>query len=176
MGCYIYVGIATKIIVEKKRGGCRERVFSTDEILDKLAKQFDLKLYNIAENNHVVGLELKDKMIEKYLYSFLYEQSYDLECGDKIRNELEILKDKDSHQILQIFKDCAIEYIYYNNQDYTRETYLDSDLKMYIEGLTYLSDGKVMIECYQEFFRYIHKLIRKSTDNPIKNATYLTIV
>ena len=41
MGCYIYVGIATKIIVEKRRGGYRERIFSTDEILDKLAGQFN---------------------------------------------------------------------------------------------------------------------------------------
>ena len=90
--------------------------------------------------------------------------------------EIEKLKNKDAHQILQMFKDYVLEYIYYNDQDYTRETYLDSDLKLYIEGITYLSDGKIMIECYQEFLRYIHRLIRKATDNPIKDATYLTIV
>ena len=176
MGCYIYVGIATKIIVEKRRGGYRERIFSTDEILDKLAGQFNLDLYNIAENSQVVGLALKDKVIESYLYDFLYEQSYDLECGKEIREEIEKLKNKDAHQILQMFKYYVLEYIYYNDQDYTRETYLDSDLKLYIEGITYLSDGKIMIECYQEFLRYIHRLIRKATDNPIKDATYLTIV
>ena len=92
MGCYIYVGIATKIIVEKRRGGYRERIFSTDEILDKLAGQFNLDLYNIAENSQVVGLALKDKVIESYLYDFLYEQSYDLECGKEIRDEIEKLK------------------------------------------------------------------------------------
>ena len=106
----------------------------------------------------------------------MYEQSYDLECGKEIREEIEKLKNKDAHQILQMFKDYVLEYIYYNDQDYTRETYLDSDLKLYIEGITYLSDGKIMIECYQEFLRYIHRLIRKATDNPIKDATYLTIV
>ena len=103
MGCYIYVGIATKIIVEKRRGGYRERIFSTDEILDKLAGQFNLDLYNIAENSQVVGLALKDKVIESYLYDFLYEQSYDLECGKEIREEIEKLKNKDAHQILQMF-------------------------------------------------------------------------
>ena len=94
MGCYIYVGIATKIIVEKRRGGYRERIFSTDEILDKLAGQFNLDLYNIAENSQVVGLALKDKVIESYLYDFLYEQSYDLECGKEIREEIEKLKNE----------------------------------------------------------------------------------
>lgn len=177
MGQYVYITIATKIIARKTGKfyfGCKE--YSVREIKDRLEETFCMDLYDIYENEEYVGFLLKKGILEKYLYDFLYEQSFHLFCGEQIRAELDQIKNIDEEIILDMFRNEELNYFHYMNFDVMKSDYLAYDLEIYSEGINYLSDGKIYMECYSEFFQYINKMIRKSSSNPLKDTVYVMIV
>lgn len=177
MGQYVYITIATRLIAKKSGNfyfGSKE--YSAEEIKERLEETFCMDLYDVYENEEYVGFVLKNGILEKYLYDFLYEQSYQLFCGDQIRAELDLIKDMDEEIILNMLRNEELNYFHYMNFDVMKSDYLAYDLEIYSEGINYLSDGKIMMECYSELFQYINKIIRKSSHNPLKDTVYVMIV
>lgn len=177
MAQYVYITIATKIIV-KKTGkfyfGSKE--YTAQEIRERLEQTFCMDLYDIYENDEYVGFVLKSGVLDKYLYDFLYEQSFHLFCGEQIRAELNFLKNLDEENILNMLRNEELCYFHYMNFDVMKSDYLAYDLEIYSEGINYLSDGQIKMECYSELFQYINKMIRKSSSNPLKDTVYVMIV
>ncbi|WP_050637385.1 hypothetical protein [Candidatus Stoquefichus sp. SB1] len=177
MAQYVYVTIATKIVVKKTGhyyfGGME---YTMEQIREKLENTFNLSLYNIYENSEYVGFVMKPEIIKQYLYDFLYEQSFHLLCGDEIRNELENIRDLDEEMIVYMLRNNQLKYIHYIDFDVMKSDYIAYDLEIYLEGVNYLSDGKIKMELYAELFQYINQMIRKSSTNPLKDAVYIMIV
>ena len=177
MGQYVYITIATKIIASKTgrfHFGCKE--YGIEEVREKLAATFCMDLYDTYQNEEYICFILKQGILEKYLYDFLYEQSFYLFCGDQIRDELDRIKNLNEEIVLNMLRNEELEYFHYMNFDVMKSDYLAYDLEIYSEGIHYLSDGKIHMECYSELFQYINKVIRKSSKNPLKDTVYVMIV
>lgn len=176
MGSYVHVNMATKIYVKKENGRYRKEIINYNLACQLLKESFNLDLYDSQETDEMIVFCLKNHIIEEYLYDFLREQSYYLMCGEEIRKELEMIRNRDAESILQMLRECALEYIHYVDYDMMSPSYLVNDLSICIESINYLSDGKIIMECYEEFFKYISHLIRLSFHNPLKDTTYIDII
>lgn len=176
MAQYIYITIATHIMVRKQNEiHFQEHLFLKEEIKKQLGKYFNLSLYDEYENERIVGFYLKDEIIDRCLYDFLREQSYDLMCTQQMQAEISQLKNRDGQEILQMIRDCQLEFVHYQDFDIPKRHYFAPNLDIYLEGITYLSEGKIMLEYSHELFSYIHSLLRKSYYSELKDATYICI-
>ena len=174
MGQFLYFNIATKIIVSKKHH-FSNKSFTKDEILRRLSRNFNMELFDVEEYDDYLQCVLKDEMTKKYLCSFLEEHTQYYGRED-VHEEIEKLKDMGPQEVINYITNEDIDYIYFNNYDYLQYHYLDDKLKIYLEGIFYLSEGKILLECCYHMFRYIHQLIRAPHHNPLEEATYLTII
>ena len=177
MGRFLECGIAKTIKVEKDR-------YSKEEILNKLAKSVDLNMYDaMQQREKYFALELKKDIMEKYAVKFVEEQlkiaGQDINkiCGDKI--SLKDLENKKYDELMEIanekecynfqFLDCLFGF----SNDIS---YIAKDLFICADIIDFLGDGKIIMECYGNVFRYFRNLAIKNSNNPIKTAMVVTIV
>lgn len=175
MGQYIYLTVATNIVVAKEKRFNKE-IPNIKNVKEELGKYFCMDLYDEYEDEESIGFELKKDVLDKYLYDFLVEQSHLLRYGDKVREDVLKLKSRDPEEMLQMIRDCHLDFIHYQDNDYMYQRYFSDGLPVYLEGITYLSEGKALLECYHELFEYIHFLIRRGFKNPLKDTVYVTII
>lgn len=174
MGTFLGCGIAKTIIVKKER-------YTREEILEKIKKTIDLNIYNNPlENEKYLLLEMKREFIEKYAIKFIEEQ---LEIAVKNTSEeykslIKELKDKKYHELIQI----AQEKQYQNFQlikgnIYSNDiSYIANKLTIFADIIVYMIDGKILMECYADMFRYLRNLILKNSNNPIKTSAVISII
>lgn len=174
MGTFLGCGIAKTIIVKKER-------YTREEILEKIKKTIDLNIYNNPlENEKYLLLEMKREFIEKYAIKFIEEQ---LEIAVENTSEehkslIKELKDKKYDELMQI----AEEKQYQNFQlikgnIYSNDiSYIANKLTIFADIIVYMIDGKILMECYADMFRYLRNLILKNSNNPIKTSAVISII
>lgn len=174
MGTFLGCGIAKTIIVKKER-------YTREEILEKIKKTIDLNIYNNPlENEKYLLLEMKREFIEKYAIKFIEEQ---LEIAVKNTSEeykslIKELKDKKYHELMQIAEEKQyqnfqlIEGNIYSNDI----SYIANKLTIFADIIVYMIDGKILMECYADMFRYLRNLILKNSNNPIKTSAVISII
>lgn len=177
MGQYLDCGIATEIIVEKRRN-------STEKILEKIKNKIDLNIYNISQNDELVCLDIKEDVFEKYAIPFIEEQlemvksNLTTEKELKSLKNLEELKGKSYEELIKISNEKS-NYFFQRlegNRFCNDVSYLTDGDIAYADVISYISDGKIYMECYHDIFDYIRKLIIKSSKNPIRTAAVVTII
>ena len=55
-------------------------------------------------------------------------------------------------------------------------SYIGDGLTIFADLITYLNDGKIVMETYYDMFRYFRNTIIKSSDSPIKTSAMISIV
>lgn len=177
MGQYIYVNIATNMIIEKEgRYLHGKRYFQYDDIERELKEKFNFNLYNHQQDETYIYYNIKEEVLEKYLYDFLYEQSEYLLYSQQMKEDLLKIKGKKGSEIINSIKRDELDYIHYFEYSYLKSYYFMKDCHIYLEGICYLSEGEAYFECWYEFFNYIHMQIRKSSKNVLKDAVYLELI
>lgn len=176
MGTYLCCGIAKRITVEKERK-------TKEEILERLKESIDLDIYEEPiENERFLMLEIKKEILENYAIDFIEEQ---LKIGkqnttDDRYNRMEIwdLKGKKYEELIDIAKNHeCIQFELIEGCIFANDiSYIAKGLRIYADVIIYSSDGKIIMECYNEIFRYFRNLIIKSSNSPIKTAVVVSIV
>ena len=49
-------------------------------------------------------------------------------------------------------------------------------LTIFADIIVYMIDGKILMECYADMFRYLRNLILKNSNNPIKTSAVISII
>ena len=174
MGNFLYISIATKIVVLKR--DCFNHIISSREIIEKMSRYFQLDLYFQSEDDNHVYFDLKEDVIKNNLCSFLKEHvvnNGESRYIDEYLDNIELLQNKTTQEVIHFIKNEDIDYFNFYNSRYLKKTYLDNELKMYFEGINYIFDGKILIETYNSFFRYIHYRIRAPHKNPLEGTTFI---
>ena len=176
MGTFLCCGIAKTIIVKKESN-------TKEDILQKMRNAIDLNIYNEPlENEKYLLLEMKREYLEKYVIEFIEEQ---LEIAVQDTNEkedhksiIENLRNKNYDELMQI----AEEKQYQNFQlvegnIYSNDiSYIANKLTIFADIIVYMIDGKILMECYTDMFRYLRNLILKNSNNPIKTSAVISII
>lgn len=177
MGQYIYMNIATNMIVGKNSShGLFTFQNDYDEIKRKLDQKFNLDLYDCHQDENYVYFEIKESVLENNIYDFLYEQSENLMYSQEIKEDLLKIKGKKGYEILYSIKNDELDYIHFFEYSCLKPHYFIKDCCVYLEGICFLSEGEAYLECYYEWFDYIHMQVRKASQNVLKDTVYLDLV
>ncbi len=174
MGKYVYVSIATRIIVSKK--DYFHHIISTLEIIEKMGHYFHLDLYLQSEDNNFVYFDLKETVIKDYLCSFLKEHTIhniELHNVDQYLDNIKLLKNKTTSEVIKYIQNEDIDYFNFYDSCHLKQTYLDNELKLYFEGINYIFDETIFIENCNQLFKYIHYRIRALQQNPLEGTTFI---
>lgn len=174
MGAFTKAMVAYELYVEKKKEYGYEE-FTKQEILTKLEKSLDLSLYEIREDDEVVLLKLKPDILKQNGKAFFLEQIKLYEGNSELLENTENFFDQMGEKtIIEAIKEYK-PYMSIGIFDYGMwgVTYLDRELNIYWNGIFFLYEGKVIMECYVELSRYLHNLIRKTSQNPLRNAVVI---
>lgn len=177
MGQYLACGIATKIIVEKKWN-------KTEEVLKKMKRRIDLNIYNISENDKYICLDIKENIFEKYAIPFIEEQLEIIKdniTNERILEDFKNFKELEGKSFEELVKISNEKSNYFfqkleGNRFCNDVSYLTKGDFAYADIISYISDGKIFMECYYNMFDYIRKLIVKSSTNPIRTSAIVTII
>lgn len=176
MGRFLSCGIAKTIIVKKDN-------YTKEEILGKLKKSIDLNIYMKPwENERYLFLEMKREFIENYAIKFVEEQLKTAEKNDNqkedYKNLIKQLKDKKYDDLVQIAEHKQYEnFQLIEGSEYSNDiSYITNGLTVFADIISYIDDGKILMECYYDMFRYLRNLIIKSSINPIKTSAVISII
>lgn len=183
MGRFLCVGIATKVFV-KKDG------YSKEKIMNQLKKSLYLKIYDEPiEDEKFLLLGMKKEYIEKYAVPFVEEQlkivlenMADIEDYERISKNLKELlensKGKNYKELMQMAEEQQnINFELAEGNLFTNDiSYIGDGLTIFADLITYLNDGKIVMETYYDMFRYFRNTIIKSSDSPIKTSAMISIV
>jgi len=176
MGRYLSCGIATQIIIYKRYHE------ENDKILERIGKNFDLNIYDRTDCENGIILKLKEDMIEQHAIDFAIEQTEKFSERNKkeAKQRLETLRGLRFKDMLEKAKENHVYefYFYEGNRVCNDISYLDPDgnCKVICDIVDIISNGKVLLECYEDLFTYFRNCIIQSSKNPIRTAAVVTIV
>lgn len=177
MGQYIQLGICCKATISKRQ---MEESVTYEQLIEEMNKEINLDLYDITEDEEEYVFILKNENLKKGdLIKFLQEQ-YELCYAEKddVKEIIDILEKTDnSNDIISIAKEKKYQNFQYN--DYVYEniycTKWRHRISVQYELIVYFIQGKILMECYYDFLRYIENIISKNSSNKLSSTVKAVI-
>lgn len=169
MGRYLSCGIATNLTIKKN-------YYNRGEVFEKIKDEINLDIYRITEDENMIYLDIKEKVFEDYAIDFILEQLDSIKEKSKhvyeALEELEQVKGKSYNELIDISKEKSIyTFQFMEGSLWSNDiSYLCDDLEIHADVISYILDGKIIIESYYELFRYFREKIIKTSNSPIKTA------
>lgn len=170
MGQYLHIEIGYAMRVEKQ--GKWKKLDKTN-LIPEISKNINLDLYNVSEDDDYLHISLKEEILTTYVKDFLIEQTELLGKEINEKDELfELIDSKDYEKMIKAAEDNEF-YQWQSTQSFNY--YLCGDLshKVDYKAICFYILGKTYLECYNDFFVYITKLIKKTSDNPLKDTVII---
>ncbi|WP_297424645.1 hypothetical protein [Clostridium sp.] len=177
MGQYIQAGICYRIKISKEE--MKRSKVSYEEIIEGLAKEIQINIYEVNEIESGYIFSLKDEILENgNLQEFLIEQYKALDVDEDKMIDI-VSRLKELSKVNDII-DFAKEKRYQNFQcssvyDYIYCTIWRDRVMVEYETILFMIEGKIIMECYRSFIRYIENLIKKSNIHRISEAVKVFI-
>lgn len=169
MAQYLQMGICHQITIIKQETAeaTKERIQST------LGKRVDLNLFNFEETEQQMSYSIKESLIKEQLYDFLKDQFalYDEHYKVEFSSVLSKLAEKQSiGQIIELAKEKEFRFFQQSDLDEYIEISPWRRANVKILLLTFFMEGKLLMECYDSYLRYMEKLVRASSKQAIAGA------
>lgn len=173
MGQFLEVSIAMRLIVSKTDRRW-SKSYTMEQIKAELGKMINLDLYELEkEDDAYLHWQIKKDVFAENIYEFLLEQSllYDRTLPQDLAK---LLQTKDYDQILETAKDKR--YCEFQMVDSIGEYhYLMENVQVYGETILFFMEGKAYLECYYKLFRYMGNLIRRASQNKLKDTVVIAL-
>lgn len=172
---YLNCGVATCISIKKDR-------YSTEEILEDLKLNMNLDIFDIQDE-------------EKYLYLNIKEDIFEDNIIDFIKSQITIAGNTDlerDFEFLEGFEGKTLDEMIEYSKNYNRMPFyhsrgyfsISNDISYIFTNIQcnatadmviYISEGKIIMECWFSIFKYLREKLVNATDNVLKDALFLTI-
>ena len=165
MGCFMFIGIATRIVAEKKRV-CKG-FDDWEQFKSVLTKRFNANgIYDVEEDDAYLRLTLKRDVAQTEWLAFVqafYQLRYAGELHDWQFAVSELLKYEDLDSWFEVAErrcfECyqegySISYPIYGEKKYEYATVM-------VDHIILSLAGKIMMECYDKMFAFFTRLIRE---------------
>lgn len=177
MGQYLQGGICYKICISKE--AIERQNISYDAVLEGLSKKVDLDLYDITEIDMGYNFTLKEELFKKEEFIGFLKEQYKL-LGVKEDRTLKIISKLETLNTFQEIIELANEKCHENFQyaDIVEPIYCGvwkKSVRVRYELILFMVEGKIFMECYSDFLRYLENLIKKDNIYPISKAISLFI-
>ncbi|MNW32966.1 hypothetical protein D3C74_99190 [compost metagenome] len=169
MGQYLQMGICHQMLIGKREIGKT----TIAKIKDELGKLVDLELFDFEESEANVSFIIKESVVQEQLHMFLseqfalYEQSY-AEDFSELLSEIE--KRQSLVEIIEMAEEKEFRF-FHNSEVYD---YVDitpwSRICVETSLMLFFFEGKLLMESYNSFLRYLEKLVRSNSSQAISGA------
>lgn len=177
MGQYIQAGICNRIKVSKRE--MEENRVDFEDFKEGLAKEVQIDLYEIEEVEGGYVFLLRNDVLENGdLVKFLSEQ-YELlnipkDRAEKIIDSLKVVSRADD--IIELAEQKKYENFQYSSiYDNVYCTMWEHRVMVEYEMMIFMLEGKIMMESYRRFIRYLENLIVKSGSYELSGAVKVLI-
>lgn len=172
MGQYIQAGICYRIKVSKIEME-RSKV-SYEDIRKALSEEISIDLYEVKEAETGYIFSLQNKILETgNLPDFLMEQYKMLNVDkDRIENIMSNLQGLNkADDIIAFANEKRYQTFHYRSiYDNIYCTIWRERVMVEYEAIIFMSEGKILMECYRDFLKYLENLIKKNNTNIISKA------
>lgn len=177
MGQYIQAGICYRIKVSKREMELSK--VSYDDIIEALTKEIPIDLYKVDEVESGYIFSLKDEILENgNLPEFLMEQYKLLNADeDRVEDIIDKLKDlSKANDIINFAKEKRYQNFQYSCvYDNIYCTIWRHRVMAEYESIIFMTEGKIIMECYRNFLRYIENIIKNENVHTISQAVKVFI-
>ncbi len=179
MGTFLGIGLATKIVVEKK--ALEKYQLPIEQLQEKIEQQFyfPAEIYTISEDENLYRLSLKEDVLYTQLipllneiYPLLYDKSA---YYDGIVDELAARPPSEWLQWAETKPEEAFQFDEYGTSDYLEIEHGRIDL--YYKSILLSMEGKTMMEVYGRQFNFFkYTMMQTFKQIPLSGAlrVYLT--
>jgi hypothetical protein len=171
MGQFLQVGICYDVCVFKDDINRQKLTF--EDIQKSLCEKIDFNLYELSELDDQFKWELKEQCLMEELGKFLEEQFnlFEVYQGEdlEILSELKSLKTYD--EIIELAKKKRYEN--YQNSEIYEYLYCGTwreSVRVIYNQITFFLHGKISMEGYNRFLKYIETLIKNNSKCKISKA------
>ena len=167
MGQYLTIGIATKISVSKDEAR-REASATPEKIKEALELNYNKSgIYTVEETEGSVFLALRPEVAEAELVDLL-QDFYALRYSGKDEYIKEMMDTLKNHTKWEEWKEIADEkrFCYFQQDPYVITSTpcpggWTNSLTTYVEQFLLSADGKIIMECWGNLFRFFTRLIKE---------------
>lgn len=179
MGQFIKFGLCTEITHQKDETKQIKKYYDNfeDYIVDfEKQTNIDSKIYNFSEINNCYVLTIKDEfLMAGTLIIFLKDFFSKIYEGEELRiyceDIYEDIKNKESvHELIEFAKEKPHQNFQFSYSEHHMNLPFSTHIGIEYEYITLFLNGKVYMECYNELFSYIEKLIRAQHNYPQSGA------
>ncbi|CAM5779220.1 hypothetical protein [Brevibacillus borstelensis] len=170
MGQYLQAGICYQIVIRKREF---TDVLTNKQLFEELNKEIDISLFDVEETDEHVCFVIKEEIVLGQLHDFmehqfsLYNQGY----ADEFATVLsEISKKKSLTDIIELAKEKKSRFFQESDVYQHFKVYSWKSVGAKVSMLTFFVEGKILMECYGNLLRYIEKLVRSNSKQPIAGA------
>jgi hypothetical protein len=182
MGTYLATGIVQEIVIDKR--DIKSKDITSDILQRHLKDKLDITCYNYSENSDQYLWKIKPEIIELGLTEFLdtqfsmykdYKDKYMIKTLDqltKAKTATEIILLALSGDLInfQLLKPIT------HHIRVTRDNGFDEIIILSYRIISYFLDGKIIMETYNNIFRYFEHNIRlQSKTHPIARCVKVMI-
>lgn len=171
MGTYLATGIIQKIAVSKKEIE-RNTHLNLEGLKAALSKELKLQHYNFSENEQYFLWTINPRLLEGNLSEFLEEQfkMYGEETAkrDDIQKLITSIKQIDTgEKIIELAENHnfvnlqMVNYAWESIKVKHHDSNFDDHVTVNYNMIAFFIDGKIIMECYKNIFRYFENNIRK---------------
>ncbi|MBT2282212.1 hypothetical protein J7E78_01425 [Paenibacillus polymyxa] len=169
MGQYLQMGICHQMLIGK-----REIEKTTiEKIKGELGKLINLELFDLEESEENISFIIKESVVQEQLHMFLseqfslYDQSYAEDFSELL---LEIEKRQSLVEIIELAEEKEFRF-FKNSEVYD---YVDitpwSRIRVETSLMLFFFEGKLLMESYCSFLRYLENMVRVSSSQAISGA------
>lgn len=169
MGQYLQMGICHKMLFGKREIGKT----TIDKIKGELGKLVDLELFDFEESEENISFIIKESVVQEQLQMFLSEQFslYDQSYAEDFSELLSEIKKRQSlDEIIELAKEKEFRLFQHNNVYDIIEISPWQTARVDTSLLVIFIEGKLMMESYNSFLRYLENLVRASSSQAISGA------
>lgn len=167
MGQYLQIGICTGIVI--KNSSIRD--YGYENIIKSLKKEIDIEMYDVYESDKNVFFQLKKEFLNKDdILDFLEKQ---FEMRDEDKSLIEKLKEdfknfNEPEDIINYARKKA-PYYFVERDLYklVRVGIWNDSIWVVFKLIVFAVEGKIIIEQYNGFLKYMENIIRKDSSNKI---------
>nr|WP_259548258.1 hypothetical protein [Heyndrickxia oleronia] len=165
MGQYLQMGICYQMEVDKKR--LDKLGITSEKLMNKLNKNFDLSLYDINETQDEIIIGIKESVMEQlheftqFQYSMYPQEQWGTDCFESVSEmigELSTLK-----ELVELAEEGRFPCFQSNKIVDEIKVSAWESLEMKISMLVFFVEGKIFMEGYNSFLKYIENNIRESS-------------
>ncbi|MEJ6950180.1 hypothetical protein [Natronospora cellulosivora (SeqCode)] len=180
MGNYLCVGICKNIVISRVE--VEEKDIKLNDILVKLNEIIDLAMYDKVENGEEIIWKLKEEFInQEELIKFLelqfeFYKQYPAD-EENFMQVIDFLKKTNScNEIIDKARTKSLASFQITNHKNSYQISSFKRLNFNFEIILFLSQGKILMECYSNILQYFERIIRLQRDKfPIAGAVKVFI-